>query len=128
MALRYLKPEDCDRAGHHYGSFSCEPAPGGGNECVGMGMGGQFTDCKKCLKNCSNNLGGGGKGGGGGKPKPKTKPVGGAPSKSFLDSAAGKVTLGVGGVAIVALIIFLVMNMAKGGRSAFKTEPIYWRR
>jgi hypothetical protein len=123
MVLRYLKPEDCDKAGHNHGSFSCEPAPGGGNECVGMGTdtGGKFTDCKKCLQNCSSNADEG-------KPKPKPRPDDGTPSKSFLDSTVGKVTLGVGGVAIVVLIIFLIMNMAKGGRSEFSSEPIYWRR
>ena len=110
MALRYTKPEDCDnaaKAGRYYSSYSCEPAPGGGNECIATGVGGQYPDCKMCLQNCTNDPGA---------PKSVVKPVAkpvSVPSKSFLNSTVGKVSLGVGGVAIGALIIFLVVRMTK---------------
>jgi len=55
MSLKYFREEDCDRAGNQYISFSCSPSTSGGNECVGQGSGGEFTDCKKCLANCNNS-------------------------------------------------------------------------
>jgi hypothetical protein len=132
MALQYLKPEDCDKYGSHYDSFTCEPAPGGGNECVGQGSGGQYSDCKQCLQKCSNNPGGGthnpnppspGPSPGNPKPNPKPNPV----QTPFMKTMAGKITIGVGSVAALALIIFLVMKMSSK-RSSFSSEPIMWRR
>ena len=66
MALRYIRPSDCDRASRKYPFYACREAPGKdkfGNirtECEGTSHNqndkNTFKDCKECLENCGNNL------------------------------------------------------------------------
>ena len=100
MALRYFNPEDCDKHGDKYSSFSCMDSPAGGKECVGQGSGGQFTDCKQCLNECdpsppSTN------------PSPDNnnpKPV----QQHFLSTTVGKVSISIAVAFFLLLIIVLV--------------------
>lgn len=125
VPVRYLKPEDCDRAENadrKYNSYSCMPAPGGGNECIGGGTGGQFTDCKKCLLNCSNDPAG--------ESEDKEDVV---PSEAipFQQTTTGKVVIGGSVVVLVVLVVLLLVRMMKKKPvepliSSF--EKVMWRR
>jgi len=129
--MRYLKPEDCDSAesaDRKYGSFSCMPAPGGGNECIGGGTGGQFTDCKQCLLNCSNNPGGGDVDTGD-EPSPDVVP---SESIPFQQTTTGKVVISGAVIIIVILVVLIIVKMMRHNKSvaplSSSFEQIMWRR
>lgn len=129
IPLRYLNPEDCDRAenaGRKYASFSCKPAPGGGNECIGEGTGGQFNDCKQCLQNCSNDPGSGDES----EPEPDVTPVESIP---FQKTTTGKIVIGSSVIIILVLLVLLVLRMRKEKsisemKLTSSFEKIMWRR
>lgn len=108
MSLRYTKPEQCDKASRKYPGYSCVAAPGGGNECEGTGVGGQYSDCKQCLQNCSNNPG----------------YELGSDSKETRSFLTNKFMFRLGvtlGFIVLIFVVIQIMNRKK-------TEPIYWRR
>ena len=118
MALRYTKPEHCEAASQHYSGYSCEPAPGGKNECIGVGFGGQFSDCLKCLENCNNSSlseskKDDNKGGSSNDSKKNTNGVETLSQQPFYKKTVGKVTIGIGSFLLVCLIIILILKLRK---------------
>lgn len=129
MALRYTKPEHCEAASQHYSGYSCEPAPGGGNECMGVGNGGQFSDCLECLNKCNKDFNSsndtdtnrgkksvtnrGKKSVTDNKENADNKVISLSQKKPFYKQTIGKITIGIGSFILVLLLIFLIITIRK---------------